>query len=163
MTLLLRDFTDEDMVLLERWLYLPHVAKWFEQPLDWLDEARNRHTTFHWLRHYMIEWQKQPIGFCQYYPYDKSGEDWQGTVPLDGTYSIDYLIGEAGYLRKGLGKKALRLLLQKIALQGEAKRVIAQPDPENEASCNLLLAAGFQYDPHNRLYLYEMRNKGSAE
>jgi hypothetical protein len=42
----------------------------------------------------------KPIGFCQYYLCAQADEDDYNIFPKDGTYSIDYLIGEIEYLGK---------------------------------------------------------------
>ena len=36
--LTLRPFSDSDIPLMERWLYAPHIAPWYEHPEDWLYE-----------------------------------------------------------------------------------------------------------------------------
>ncbi len=90
------------------------------------------------------------------YLYEKGGEDWHGDLPLAGTYSLDYLIGEAAFLRRGFGKQLVAALLSEIRRQPDAKRVIVQPDPANHASCGLLQACGFALMPQNGLYLYTL-------
>lgn len=35
----------------------------------------------------------------------------------------------------------------------DAERIIVQPEKENHASCNTLLAAGYVYDEENELYI----------
>lgn len=91
------------------------------------------------------------MGFCQYYRYQLGGENWHGSLPLAGTYSIDYLIGESEYLGKGLGRAMVGQLMGRIRKEPE---VIVQPDPRNRASCGLLLSAGFTYDEKNKLFLF---------
>lgn len=154
--LLLRQLQNEDVALFENWLYSPHVAKWYHDPLDWIDEVRKRNDEFSFLRHFILEAENRPIGFCQYYEYRHSGEDWHGSTDINGTYSIDYLIGDAAYLGKGFGKKMIQLLIKKIELQNGAKRIIAQPEQENKASCNTLLSCGFTFDGNNEIYVMEV-------
>ena len=91
----LRPFFNEDITLFSKWLYRPHIAKWYHDPLNWMDEVNKRSDEFSFLHHFIVELEFKPIGFCQYYEYCRSGEDWHGNTDLDGTYSIDYLIGEA--------------------------------------------------------------------
>lgn len=92
------------------------------------------------------------IGFCQYNPYEKSGETWHGTVEIAGTYSIDDLIGETAYVGQGWGKAAVCELLQQIVQETDARRVIVQPDAKNRASCRTLLSVGFSYDSEKHRY-----------
>lgn len=124
--LILRPFSDSDIALMERWLYLPHIAPWYEHPEDWLNEIRNRHGEFSFLNHLIANIDEHPIGFCQYYDcYDtRELEDWGVPIHSPGeVYSIDYLIGEIGYLRQGLGKEMIRQMLEMIRSAG-AKEII---------------------------------------
>ncbi len=153
--LLLRQLCDEDVALLEKWLHVPHVAAWYHDPLDWIDEIRKRNNEFSFLHHFIVEAEGKPIGFCQYYEYRHSGEDWHGHTDIDGTYSIDYLIGETGYLGKGFGKGIVQSLIEKVGLQNNAKRIIVQPEQENKPSCNALLSCGFSFDTNNGIFIME--------
>ena len=143
----LKKFTDQDIPLLTEWLGAEHIKPWFTDPQAWLDEVREREGEYSWIRHY---------GFCQYYPYWKSGEDWHGNIPVEGTYSIDYLIGEVENLKKGYASAAVRLLGERIAEEKDAKRIIVQPETDNHASRNTLLSAGYSYDTANGLFLLEI-------
>ena len=155
MEITLRPFTDSDVPMFTRWLGMPHVAPWYSHPADWLTEVAGRNGEFNWIQHFIICAGQQPIGFCQYYPYWRSGEDWQGSLPLTGSYSLDYLIGEPSFLRKGYAGRALRLLCRQVFACPDAARIIVQPEPENYASCKTLLSAGFCYDAPDRLYLLD--------
>lgn len=152
----LRPFEDEDVDLLRRWLAREHVARWYEDPEDWIAEAQGRHGPFAWIRYFIAACGEVDIGFCQYYPYEKSGEDWHGSVETEGTFSLDYLIGEPDYLGRGMGRAIVESLLSRIAEEPGARRVIGLPDQDNAASCHTLMSAGFRYDGENRLYLLEL-------
>lgn len=152
----LRQLRDEDVSLFKKWLYLPHVSKWYHSPLDWIDEVEKRQSDFMWLHHYIVEYVREPIGFCQYYEYFNSGETWHGNIPIDGTYSIDYMIGEVDYLKKGFGKTLINELISKVKLNLNAKRIIVQPDSENIASCSTLLSCNFRFDEDNKIYLMNL-------
>ena len=100
-----------------------------------------------------MEYEESPIGFCQYYACKDSDELWQGYTALGGSYSIDYMVGEADYLRKGFGKKIVADLINKIMLHSDAKRIVVEPEPENKASCGLLLSCGFVLDAEKGIYI----------
>ena len=72
---------------------------------------------------------------------------------LGGSYSIDYMIGESHCLRKGFGKLIVAELTDRIALHPDAKRIVVQPEPENKASCGLLLSCGFVFDSEKEIYV----------
>ena len=44
-------------------------------------------------------------------------------------------------------------LTDKIALHPDAKRIVVQPEPENKASCGLLLSFGFLLDTEKEIYV----------
>jgi len=155
MDVFLRAFTDKDLPLYSSWLDSDHVKQWYSPVEDWLAEMRERDTTYSWIRHYIICADDTPIGFCQYYPYWKSGEEWNGSIPANGTYSIDYLIGDVRFLRKGCAGKALQLLHAQIFAQSDAQRIIVQPDEDNQASRKTLLSVGYVYDAKNDVFLLE--------
>ena len=106
-----------------------------------------------WINHFIVDFNGNPIGFCQYYEYKNSGETWHGNVELEGTYSIDYLIGEQDYLKKGYGKEIINWLVDEISHIPNAKRIIVQPENENLASCNTLLTNQFSYDTTNEIFI----------
>lgn len=152
----IRALHDHDVDLFAKWLYTPHVARWYHEPEDWLNEIKNRHSEFSWVHHFIVESNDKPIGFCQYYEYKNGGETWHGDIDMEGTYSIDYMIGEANYLGKGLGKQIIKSLIDKISLCDNAKRIIVQPEPENMKSCGTLLSCDFTFDEQNELYVLEL-------
>lgn len=144
----LRWLKDEDIPLVESWLHSDHVKRWYEIPAlgitidDWLNELQQRQTEFQWLHYLIVEWDGQPIGLCQYYRCADSDEAF-GTLPIEGSYGIDYLIGEADFIGKGLGKLLIQLLVERIFALPDAQRVTADIDAENKASKKALLACGF--------------------
>lgn len=154
--LYLRRFEDRDLPLLEHWLQCAHVRRWFEHPGAWLDEVRQRTGRYCWIHHFIAVYQQRAVGFCQYYRYTLSGENWQGNVPLEGTYSVDYLLGDPALLGRGLGRQMVRELIEAVGCEPGARRIIVQPDPEKLCSCNTLRAAGFALDLQNRLYRLEL-------
>ncbi|MFV0395905.1 MAG: GNAT family N-acetyltransferase [Coprobacillaceae bacterium] len=149
----IRRIEDNDIELMKEWLKKEHVSKWYHDPEDWLYEIKERNGEFNFLHHFIVLDGDKAIGFCQYYEYKYSGEDWNCYIPLEGTYSIDYLIGDETYLGKGYGKAIVRTLTNQCFACDNAKRIIVQPEEENDASCNTLLSEGYYvFDSKNKLY-----------
>ncbi|MFQ9924171.1 MAG: GNAT family N-acetyltransferase [Beduini sp.] len=98
----------------------------------------------------------KPIGFCQYYACQDSDESLGGYTKLKGTYSVDYLIGELDYLKKGYRKQILESLIYMIMTHDDAKRIVVEPEPENKASCRLLISRGFDFDQATGIYVREL-------
>lgn len=146
----LRNFQDTDYALMEVWLARPHVAKWYKHPEHWLNELENRRTMFSFITHFIVELDGQPIGFCQYYDthfaqeHEVWHDEWQVSEKLGEVYSIDYLIGEPQYLKQGIGKQIIKLLIERIWQLG-AQEIIVEPEAENIASNKSLEANGFRW------------------
>lgn len=136
--------TPDDLPLFKGWLRTPHVARWYHDVDDWIAEAEDVDGTFGWLRHFISEQDGRPVGFCQYYAGRDSGEEWLDALGTDGTYSLDYLIGDVKDLRRGFGRQLVGLLTEEIAQNPDAMRIAARPEPENEASRALLRSCGFK-------------------
>lgn len=145
----LRGFSDFDIPLINIWLNKEHVRKWHEIPHlgitidDWMSEIKEHKGEFQWITYLVVSWQSRPIGLCLFYKCEDSrGEDF-GTLPIKGSYGIDYLIGEESLLGKGLGKQIISLLLKRIFSLPDALRVTADIDKDNKASEKVLLSCGF--------------------
>jgi len=143
---------NEDVPLMEDWLKKTYILEWYVHPDDWLHEIKERRGEFCFIRHFITMIGRKPVGFCQYYRCSDAMEDWYGDISLDGAFSIDYLIGEEEYLGKGYGKATVLHLTETVFSLQDAKRILVQPDPENQASCRTLMACGFTYDEKNKLF-----------
>lgn len=146
--LTLRPLFENDVALVERWLYMPHVAEWYKHPGDWMNELRERHDKFSFITHFIAEYEGMPIGFCQYYDtfFAQEHEVWDDEPDIGENqgevFSIDYLIGEPKYLKRGFGKEMILQMLEMIQKLG-AKAVIVEPEKENTASNRALETSGF--------------------
>lgn len=149
----IRLMTAEDLTIFKKWLYTPHVAKWYHEPLDWITEIEQQEGAFNWIHHYIVECDNRQIGFCQYYACEDSVELWEGYTALGGSYSIDYMIGESEYIGRGFGREIVMSLIEKIKDHSDARRIVVQPEQENKASCGVLLSCGFVYDIEKDIYL----------
>jgi len=157
--LTLRPLFDGDVDLVEKWIYTEHVAPWYEHPEDWMHEIRSRHDEFSFLNHMIAEYNGCPIGFCQYYDCFDAKEEWYTAEFPGEMYSIDYMIGNTEYLRRGFGKEIIGKLVEIIWKIG-AKTIIVNPDKENAASCRSLLANGFTYTENNGEPVYILSKAG---
>lgn len=152
----LKKMIAEDFPIFKKWLAVPHVAKWYHEPQDWIAEAEKQDGEFRWIHHFIVEFDGEPVGFCQYYACKDSEELREGYTALGGSYSIDYMIGEPEYLRRGIGKQIVAELTDKIKMHSDAKRIVVQPEPENKASCGLLLSCGFVLDAEKGIYVKQL-------
>ena len=165
MRLKLRPLDDGDIALVETWLNTAHVKRWFEIPRlnttieDWMKEIREYRGEYRWITYFVLMLDSRPIGMCQYYKCADSVDEDYGTMPVDGSYGIDYLIGEEDCLGRGFGREMVSLLASTIFQLPDARRVTAHIDTENTASRKTLLSCGFRkLESVSGRYVLERRN-----
>lgn len=90
--------------------------------------------------------------FCQYYDCFDAQEEWYSVNQPNEVFSIDYLIGEEEFLRKGSGEKIVALLIDKIYIPHSKATLVVQSENNNIASCKALMANGFEYDKEKEYY-----------
>ncbi len=150
-----RSLTRDDFSLLHRWLNTPHVQTWWRgEPatpetierkygprVDGLDTTRV----------FIIQVAGHPVGIIQCYRHaDRPG--WDRVVGIHAAAGIDYLIGEADQLGRGVGSTAIAFFAQHVfALYPEVDTVVAAPQADNHASCRALEKAGFALHSERRL------------
>lgn len=152
----LRPLQDTDVEHLRIWLYKEHILKWYHDTDDWLKEIKERGREFNFLHHFIVNKGNEPIGFCQYYDCFDAKELWYSVESKGEVFSIDYLIGEENYLRKGFGKQIIKLLIDEISKENEKFEIIVQPEMENTSSNKVLLANGFIYDENKQYYTIKL-------
>ncbi|MGX8852374.1 GNAT family N-acetyltransferase [Amedibacillus sp. YH-ame10] len=157
----LRKLNESDIPLIETWLHKDHVKKWYEIPHmgvtldDWMMEIKERDNQFKWLHHFIVMYEGEAIGLCQYYNCKDSDEDF-GDLAVEGSYGIDYLIGEESCVGKGVGKQMIMALIDKIFSLPDALRITADIDERNKASEGVLRSCGFiLFDPIQSRYIKE--------
>jgi RimJ/RimL family protein N-acetyltransferase len=148
----LRPLQDTDVEQLKIWLLKDYILKWYHDTDDWLKEIKERSREFSFLHHFIVNNGDEPIGFCQYYDCFDAKELWYSVESRGEVFSIDYLIGEENYLRKGFGKQIIKLLIDEISKRKEKFEIIVQPEMENTASNKTLIANGFIYDDNKQYY-----------
>lgn len=153
----LKPVEDTDLNPINRWLNEEHVLGWYHDADDWMNEIRNRHGAFRFIRHFLALSDGRPIGFCQYYDCFDANEAWYEVSEKGTVYSIDYLIGEEAFLGKGFGKAMAGELERIIRTETTAKRVIVKPEPENAVSCRTLLSCGYRFDVDRQYYYKALR------
>lgn len=149
----LKQLTDEDIPLFESWLDKEYIKRWFGDKEDWLNEINERNGKYSFLTHFIVFHNGREIGYCLYgdcfYIKDLEEEDHDfkslyGDVTVKNhTYEIGYLIGEEGYLNKGIGKIIIQLLEAKLIEIG-ARQMVADPCEKNIISVKALLSNGFK-------------------
>lgn len=85
---------------------------------------------------------------------EEEGQDFQemygDVAEQNHTYEIGYLIGEEEFLNRGIGKRIIQILEDKITEIG-GKEIAADPAEENIISIKTLLSNGFKKKKRRRL------------
>ncbi len=138
MRLKFRPLTSNDFPLLLDWLSKEHVKQWWDDGEDTPEKvARNYGEEEEGLERFIMveadESGEKPIGYFQHY-----------LVP-DGSIGIDQFIGEEDYVNRGVGTRAIRMLVEMIMLKHEPTSIILDPSPENKRAIRCYEKAGFRY------------------
>jgi RimJ/RimL family protein N-acetyltransferase len=150
--IILRPIRDDDINIMKEWLYKDYIHKWYKEPEEWLLEIQKRNGEYSFIHHYIVLSNNIHIGFCQFYSCADVYEEEYKSFPREGTYSIDYLIGDKEYLGKGIGRLIVKKLIEKIHAIPGARLIVVQPELENAASCNTLRANDFVFNEEKQVF-----------
>jgi aminoglycoside 6'-N-acetyltransferase len=141
-----------DLPTLAAWLAAPHVKEWWPEPHD-LASVRNRYLPvvqgIDTTEGFVILNDGSPLGYIQRYRLADEPE-WQQTVAvaveaLDETAGIDYLIGDAAMIGRGLGSAAISAFVVELWKDiGDITAVVVAVQQANLASWHALERAGFR-------------------
>ncbi len=146
-----RPMTREDIPLFAQWLQTEHVARWWRNPLDLEDVERKygpRADGTDPTKMYIVEGPEKPIGMIWFHLLSderKWAEDNREAVPnATGVGGIDYIIGDANFIGRGVGTFMIKTFVQKIFNEHpDVRSIISDPQQENIASWKALEKAGF--------------------
>jgi ribosomal protein S18 acetylase RimI-like enzyme len=128
--------------LLEQWLNRQHVRDSWGDPAAILESIMTMRPP---AGRALIVADGEWVGFVQWQRIGarellESGVD----VPDDETLDIDIFIADAGQLGRGIGSKAIEVLMKKLEEEGAAKRATLFTSVENERAKRAYEKAGFR-------------------
>ena len=136
--IVIKPIQEEDIPLFDKWLDKEYIKKWFGEKENWLNEINERNGQYSFLKHFIVYYNDRKIGYCLY------ADCFYGDVAEQNhTYEIGYLIGEEEFLNRGIGKRIIQILEDKITEIG-GKEIAADPAEENIISIKTLLSNGFK-------------------
>lgn len=153
--LALRDAELADVSLLARWRSDPRVLEFYggrDKPLD-PASVRSRYFLrrrdsvtgrFYEYRPCIVETDRGPVGFVQYYRLPWRESALFGYAPEERVYAVDYFIGETSLWGRGLGPRLVELVRDYLVEARSALRVVADPRVTNPRSVRSLEKAGFR-------------------
>lgn len=136
----------DDLDRVGRWLAEPHVAEWFlagsslEEELE--DIARSVAGEQATQMLIVLE-QDVPVGWCQWYLCGVDPEWARDMGASADDAGIDYAIGEASCLGRGVGTRLVAALVDVVRSAHPACDVVSDPDARNLASRRVLEKNGF--------------------
>lgn len=124
-----------DLPLTTEWIRRPHVAEWWDGPLE-LDPS---------LRQYLAVLGGEPIGYAQSYQAIACHRDgWWLDIHDPGVHGIDQFLAGAGQLGQGLGTRMVRAFVAKLFEDARVTRVQTDPSPGNGRAIRCYEKAGFR-------------------
>jgi aminoglycoside 6'-N-acetyltransferase len=135
-----------DLPLVARWLAAPHVARWWlaGSSVDReLDDLRLSVTGSQPVHALLVLDDDEPVGWCQWY-LCADEPAWAADVgAAPGDVGIDYAIGEASRVGRGMGTELVAALVARVRTMHPGCGVIADPDERNVPSRRVLEKNGF--------------------
>jgi aminoglycoside 6'-N-acetyltransferase len=141
--------------LLFKWIETPHVKQWWVSEIKWTQESiEEKYSSY--VKGYKLENGVKrpmhafvicadgiPIGYIQSYnAYDFPRSKELKELP-ENLAAIDVYIGEAGYLGKGVGPRAIRQFLDNH-IDSSYTHVFVDPDSKNSNGIRAYEKAGFK-------------------
>lgn len=158
--LAVRPMTAGDLPVVEAWLGLPHVARW------WTPDTTARQETTAYRRRISdpdpatvmltVTLGGAPIGWCQWYRWADYRAEAAAIGARDGEIGIDYAIGDPA--RIGHGTVMMAVLVAEIRHVQPGAGILTAPEAANIASRRVLEKNGFHLaavrpiaaEPHDR-------------
>jgi len=131
-----------DRALLEHWLELPHVVRWWGDPDVQLKSSLNRPPG---ADHVVIYAGEVPVGYLRWQPANIEYLESLDVLEVPrGAMDIDIYLGEPDYVGQGIGTVALRILLAMLTAEPDVPAAGMSVSLENAAAIRCYEKAGFQ-------------------
>lgn len=150
----LRDVEPEDVPALSRWFSDPRVLRFYggrDASLAPEDVRRKflqtRRDSSGRTRNYqpcVIEQDRVPVGFLQFYRLTPRESTSLGYAPRDRTFGFDLLVGDPGLWGHGLGTRAVRMTRDFLRKEWGADWIVLDPRVENRRAVHVYRKAGFR-------------------
>jgi aminoglycoside 6'-N-acetyltransferase len=147
--LILRPMTQEDLPVVEAWLRLPHVARWWTPDTTAEEEIARYRTRIRPAAHsatimLMVNQDGESIGWCQWYRWADYPTEAAAMDARDSEAGIDYAIGDPAWVGRGVGTRLIAALVVEIRRQHRGAGILCAPDAANTPSRRVLEKNGFE-------------------
>ena len=128
--------------MLAAWVQAPHVARWWGEPATQLEAALRRPVAG---GDALIVADGAPVGYIRWEQARREKLEAAGLSELpSGTVDIDIAIGEADYLGRGIGPRALCEVVERITADQAVPAITLATSVENAAAIRAFEKAGFR-------------------
>jgi aminoglycoside 6'-N-acetyltransferase len=132
----------QHMELLARWLRAPHVARWWGDPQSQLEDALRSPVGG---GDALIHVGSKPIGYLRWEVPPRHAFEEAGLHEIpDGTLDIDIAIGEPGFVGRGAGSTALRILVDRLLGRDDVPLIMICASVNNHPAIRAYEKAGFR-------------------
>lgn len=140
----------DDFTLLQRWLNIDFVSKWYERRKFIYDDVEQKYlsglTTETPVDSFIILYNDVPVGYIHTYPVGAYPAYAACIEVHPDTAGLDFFIGNRDYIFKGLGKDIVSIFLRDFVFRKEGvSRCVVGPEPGNNAAIRVYEKAGFRH------------------
>jgi len=145
----LRPMTEDDLLAVEAWMRLPHVARWWlagttaEQEIARYRRRVNGTSSGSTIM-LTVTWACDPIGWSQWYRWADYPAEAAAVGARAGEIGIDYAIGAPTWIGRGAGTALIAALVAEGRRHHPGAGVLTAPDAANAASRRVLEKNGFE-------------------
>jgi RimJ/RimL family protein N-acetyltransferase len=137
----LTPFSSTDVELLRHWLAAPHVAIWYPEPEDHIAWAANPPPSGNCA---FIAVEGRAVGYIRWQSVSREVLDSVGLSEIPaGSVDVDLLIGDPAFVGRGIGPKALRMLVSQLRHRGDVPLVGLSSSIQNLFAQRAYAKAGF--------------------
>lgn len=150
----LKRLEEEELTLIDEWLSMPHVSRWFGDKTEWLEEI-SANLESDWIWYFIARLTAVPVGFVQYYDVKRAPDGPWRSQP-EGSVGFDFLIGNEELLGMGYGSFLVENFISYLVKNVKPRRIVADPHPDNVRSHRTLIRNGFTKDEASGLFVLDV-------
>ena len=135
--------SERDTDLMSTWTSAPHVSRWWGNPSKALSELLERPNGG---GDAIIIADDVPVGYIRWQKPSRSELDAAGLHEIleETTLDIDIAIGEPDYIGRGIGSRAIELLVKDLAADSSLRMIILATSVDNLVAIGAYEKAGFE-------------------
>ncbi|MGM0883890.1 MAG: GNAT family N-acetyltransferase [Bacillota bacterium] len=141
-----RELSEEDAGLLVKWLSDERVLEYYEgrdNPHDIILVKKHFYERQYNITQCIIEYNKEPIGYLQYYSISNTEYEHYGYNNDLNVYGMDQFIGEINYWNRGIGTDLIKATIQHIIKSKQVNKIVMDPQCWNHRAIKVYEKCGF--------------------